>query len=468
MPADDRNQKFERALAQHLRGNPAGAGCPDAETLGAYHERTLSVEELAQWKQHIAGCAACQETLALVEETEKQLSEEWQDQLVGSMRSLAAVPRGEERELVARAMVAAATPGETPKRRMRPKMARWAIPLGAMAASVLIAIGIYEQHALRSPESNTVEMAQNERQAAPELSAPAGTTKESKPPEQDLRRAERDQLAVRPGATAVGQVHSAPNALPSPAAADSLRKDEEIEKKQTLSARVSSINGNAPAVPPPSPAGVAKEETPRSTTQSVEVLSETKPASTSAPPPSAPKSSEAGYAGAVAGTLDDGKRPADASKAKTSQQSLSRNMATNEMMAKQGGIGALVQIAAASGGTILTPDHKVWWKLGADGTAELTTDGGEKWKTIPTGAAAMLTSGSAPSAKICWIAGKAGTLVVTTDRGGHWTIVPTPIAGDLGGVHAVDGKHASIWDAAKRQSYETSDGGNTWKQITNE
>jgi hypothetical protein len=62
MPADDRDPKFERALAQHLRGGSAAAGCPDAETLAAYHERSLSLEEMANWKQHIAGCAVCQET----------------------------------------------------------------------------------------------------------------------------------------------------------------------------------------------------------------------------------------------------------------------------------------------------------------------------------------------------------------------------------------------------------------------
>ena len=79
MPADDRDPKFERALAHHLRAGSA-AGCPDAETLAAYQERSLSLEERAHWKQHIAGCAACQETLALVETTENQLAEEWQGQ----------------------------------------------------------------------------------------------------------------------------------------------------------------------------------------------------------------------------------------------------------------------------------------------------------------------------------------------------------------------------------------------------
>ncbi len=53
MPSDDRDSKFERALAQHLRGGSAQANCPDAETLAAYHERNLSLEEMAVEAAHL-------------------------------------------------------------------------------------------------------------------------------------------------------------------------------------------------------------------------------------------------------------------------------------------------------------------------------------------------------------------------------------------------------------------------------
>jgi len=48
MPADDRDQKFERALAQHLRRGSAQTGCPDAETLAAYQERSMSPGDMAR------------------------------------------------------------------------------------------------------------------------------------------------------------------------------------------------------------------------------------------------------------------------------------------------------------------------------------------------------------------------------------------------------------------------------------
>ncbi|HEU0370293.1 MAG TPA: YCF48-related protein, partial [Candidatus Acidoferrum sp.] len=85
-----------------------------------------------------------------------------------------------------------------------------------------------------------------------------------------------------------------------------------------------------------------------------------------------------------------------------------------------------------------------------------------------SGVSAALSSGSAPSGKVCWIAGAAGTLLRTTDGGNHWEVLHTPISGDLGGVHAADAKRASIWDAPNRLSYETSDGGATWKQTADD
>src|SRR3981189_3933762 len=94
MPADD--PKFERALAQHLRGGSAQANCPDAGTLAAYHERNLSLEEMAKWKQHISACEACQEALALVETTEDQLAENWEKQEIPGLEeaSIKAVAAG--------------------------------------------------------------------------------------------------------------------------------------------------------------------------------------------------------------------------------------------------------------------------------------------------------------------------------------------------------------------------------------
>jgi len=124
-------------------------------------------------------------------------------------------------------------------------------------------------------------------------------------------------------------------------------------------------------------------------------------------------------------------------------------------------VEALSAVAAA-------PDRKSIWRFGEHGTIAHSADGGKTWESQAAALTATLTSGSAPSKKVCWIAGSAGTLLRTTDGGKHWRLVTTPISTDLGGVHASDAKHASIWDVSNRRSYETSDSGLTWKQTANQ
>jgi photosystem II stability/assembly factor-like uncharacterized protein len=145
------------------------------------------------------------------------------------------------------------------------------------------------------------------------------------------------------------------------------------------------------------------------------------------------------------------------------------NGRNESLMSKQGVSNELAELSpGVLNGLILTPDNRVFWKLQPAGTVQLTTDGGKDWKSLETGANEYLTTGFAPSSNVCWIAGRSGTLLLTKDRGTHWSRINTPIAGDLGGVRAADAKHAAIWDEARRTSYETSDGGSTWKQTANQ
>jgi photosystem II stability/assembly factor-like uncharacterized protein len=106
------------------------------------------------------------------------------------------------------------------------------------------------------------------------------------------------------------------------------------------------------------------------------------------------------------------------------------------------------------------------WRFGEHGAIAHSSDGGKTWKPQVAAVAATLVNGSAPAKNICWIAGAAGTLLRTTDGGKHWQLIVTPIAGDLGGVLASDGKHANIWDAAHRETFQTSNGGKTWEKKT--
>jgi photosystem II stability/assembly factor-like uncharacterized protein len=111
---------------------------------------------------------------------------------------------------------------------------------------------------------------------------------------------------------------------------------------------------------------------------------------------------------------------------------------------------------------IISPDDAYSWRVGPGGKIEYSFNTSHTWTSQKSGVSTDLTAGSAPSAKICWVVGKAGTVLLTTDRGNHWKRLSSPIKEDIAGVYAQDGKHASIWTASHKQSFETNDGGATW------
>jgi hypothetical protein len=117
---------------------------------------------------------------------------------------------------------------------------------------------------------------------------------------------------------------------------------------------------------------------------------------------------------------------------------------------------------------IATPDKKIVWRVGGSGKIERTADQGKTWSSQTSGVVTDLTSGSAPTETNCWLAGKLGTLLRTMDGGKHWTLIETPLKADLGGVHAVDALHASIWNVANNRNFQTADGGVTWTPAANE
>jgi hypothetical protein len=465
MPSDDRDPKFERALAHHLRGGPAQANCPDAETLAAYHERNLSLEEMARWKQHISACEACQEALALVEATENQLAEDWEERGVPELdaASIESVPAGSvpERSAMGTRSTGTRTAAVSIATiRRRPALLRWALPLGALAAGVLVFIGIYEQRAPKVAHYSDTIIARHQEPAAPgDILDQKAVKVQPGPAPKDLPLSSAEMS--RPKKEQEPPFAAAAKPVPQTSeAGDAVRESRDHLDGRRLEKKIQ---------PSPAPEIRRQATTDTGVSQNSRVIS--------ASPPSAPPPAPSVLGGSAGGAAAQ-KPPAHAD-AKSAPSSVTEtvtvetqvaplNGRTDAMMMKQGVTNELVQVARSEAGVILTPDNKVFWKLQPAGTLQLTTDGGKKWKSLDTGANANLTAGFAPSSRVCWIAGKAGTLLLTTDRGRHWTRISTPIAGDLGGVHAADAKHASIWDAANRASYETSDGGANWKQTAGE
>jgi hypothetical protein len=452
MPIDDRDRQFERALARHLPGASPDSACPDAEILAAYHERTLSLEELARWKEHIAGCTRCQESLALVEQTENLPAEEGERQnlleAAGEFASpeprRAAAAHLQPAEKVVSVVSEIATPAPIGTVRTRPPW-RWIVPVGALAAGVIVWIGVREVRTQQIQQRESAQIAQSRPAPAPlpqsnyealdqsKKTEPAVTP--SPPPLPQLVSPQRagtagGVTAARPATNSLAinkqkdlEMASGGErvtALQTPPAASGY-----IAKSQSLNALTPPpASAPAPAAPAANqPAGRKKEEIPARVTQSVEVNS-------------------------AAPALD----------------STSAQVVTIEGR----DVADLLKLATVDRRYLVAPGEKLAWRLGDAGKIERSTDRGKNWKLQKSGVTVDLTAGSATSDKICWVVGKAGTVLLTTDAGKHWKLITSPITDDLGGVHATDARHASIWDVPNRKSFETSDGGATWTQSANE
>jgi hypothetical protein len=412
MASDDREQQFERALTRHLREASPDTLCPDAETLSAYHDRTLSLEEMAVWKEHISGCVRCQEILALVEETE-HVPAKWAKQRVHepvfSDVGLAAMPvSAAAPDFAARSATFSARPApeSLETQRVRRRNWQWIVPIGALAACAIVWVGYREI----SPQGRDAAMSAymaRKPEALPQLVSPAA----SSPP-----AAKQEESSV------------------------SSRKEMEASSGRAAAAQASNVahftdatKGNAPVVvvTPPAPAPLASGAF-------------SKAASPAPQQQSAPT------------VTVESQAPAEL------------DSTSSEMLTSQPGRLNLLAMAATDHRYIVAPGEKYAWRVGDSGKIEHTSNRGKTWKPQESGVALDLTGGSATSDKIVWVVGKGGTILLTSDGGRHWNAISSPIAGDLGGIHATDTLHASVWDVPNRNSFQTSDGGVTWNRAGNE
>ena len=536
---DDREQQFERALARLLRDASPGSGCPDAETLASYHERTLPPDEMERLREHIAGCMLCQEALALVAQSEDVPLEEWEAEEVpvGAYQeaSLAAL-RAASPELSA-SRSAIPSPAVTPLatlRRFRPKW-RWLAPIGVLAAAVIVWVGIRETHNERRNEALSLQTARNVP-SEPALSAPPQLPLEQRggprakalvpAPEaqSDLTldqkqaptakpqsaapnaTASSDQLSAGvaggvPGGAAGGVMggvatrENSPAKSLSPSAHIPLLKDknespapppasrpDDAEKKRDANVRNGRLSGR---VTDPSGAAVVGTNVrlfdPNGTL--VAATSTDTGGNYSVSLPTGQYRLELQQSGFKTDVVDQlNVSPGEnrlngelqvGSAAETVEvtaatpsldtTSATANTVTSSEISNLPTNGRqLLALAAIDHRYILAPGEKTAWRVGDAGKIEHSSDHGKSWKPQKSGISADLTAGSATSDKVCWLVGKSGTILLSTNGGKHWKQIATPIPGDLGGIHATDAHHASIWDVPNRATYETTDGGATW------
>ncbi len=499
MPPRDEESRFEQVLARHLRRGETGAGCPDAATLAAYHERALTAEEMNAFKGHIAACTSCQDVLAGLEASEGVIAREEHDRRVGSFGSAEAMPAVAAMPAVQEPRVdAAQAPRERPKR-----IWKWMAPAAAVAAGLLVWVGVRQ---VRNVPRGTTTVAVNTqpsapsdagrsspalRAQAPAQSADAQASLADKraqpalpaaPPPTSLSgtRKEADELTAQVSAGTAGKDQKLYQKLPrqDENATERYGYSEQAENEVSALTKQRAIGGEsaarggqkAPALPS---AQVAMEPGKKDAEQQFAVEN-------------APGKSSEYRAGQLAAS-EKAKRAVQEERQKRAQAdndtvaiaaggaAETKGVVTaNEGEHKFSKAAGAPQPATVAGdiqafnvksavGLAVAPEKRAMWAVGAGGMILKSLDGGTTWVPQASGVAAELLAGSAPSATVCWVVGRGGTILRTTD-GEHWERVASPVKSDLIGIEARGAQTAAVWISEKLPKYVTRDGGKTWQR----
>jgi hypothetical protein len=459
MALDDRDAKFEKALARHLHDTAQREACPDPETLAAYHERTLSPAELNSWKQHIAGCARCQELLAHLEITEEIPLDIDQREpaaaLVAAAQRNSSGARAAARQSATVQAINAKKVASAPP----PRIAlRWVVPAGAIAAGLLLWVTVQQRSRQENGATPPVQIAQNRPEP------PVVREKSAQPPPRNEERRDLQTSTLAAGSKKANPSNSvlsdkmaAAPGIPSAVGDRERAKSQgayfyKPQAKEQAAAHLEVLDKNAQEA--------TRQELPMDSIQNEKKLE-------MAPAPAAPPPQPSQLSG---GALDKGAAAAPEMVAK--QKAARANVATSseavEVSSGSKGATALRLEAVQNARIILAPNGKSLWRVGPGGAIEYSSSAGGKWAPQQSGVAADLVAGSAPSKKTCWIVGRSGTILLTTDGGAIWKQLAPPITDDLGGIQAFDALHATVWDVPNAHRYETSDAGVTWRSIPSE
>src|ERR1700682_1452128 len=483
MAADERDRRFDKALARHLRsaapaGEPArlpavpdsqGGACPDSETLAAYHERSLLSEQLNSLKEHIVGCAHCQALLAQLEATDgiSLQAAEQQEILAGkksdpvmAARNLESFPAAAASSQSQRA--AAAAPPKKSRRALLLRGARWQwlAPAGAIAAGLLVWIALHENQPLPLPSSKEVQVATNQAPPQPTPSVSTAPQAVSPSPKAPLKK---PQSAVDEFASA--NTRSAADAMKSTEKQQYLARgspSKSLADKESMARKDTGRDSSVDLLRAENQADLDAKTVPAGKQENAEVQVQAQAANVQSQNQSNSNSSRI-----------PGPAPLGQAEPKKMKAASAAPAAPPSQPAAVGGAAsgynssASLEVAReiSNPRLISPPGSSVIWRAGRSGLIEFSKDGGSSWSRPSSGVLADLLTGSAPSDKVCWIVGRVGAILLTTDGGAHWTLISSPLSEDLGGIRAADALHATIWNARNTKSFETSDGGQTWNRV---
>ena len=478
MGSDERDRRFDKALSRHLRASQGAAdaalhrgSCPDAETLAAYHERSLLPEELNSWKEHIVGCAHCQVILAQLESTDQIPLEAADKEEALAMKESVAAMATQNLETLPMAVAPSksqAASGTRLRQKARPFRLssgvrwRWLAPAGALAAGLLVWIAVHENEKPHLPALPTTQIAkiQEPPASAPSSSGPVSAA--LPPARSDLSKSKptTDETAppntrAKSGATRQSQKRDyEARAAPEKPFADKekgLRKDAGRDSNAELLRAGNQADLDAKAVAGPLQEKLELQEQGRAQPQgqAANVQSQNQNA----------------YSSKVAGPAPLNQAQ-PAKKMKTAPPAPAAPAPVGGTVAGLTAATSMMEAVSVSNPRLISPPgSNVVWRAGRGGLIEFSGDNGASWSRQTSGVLVDLLAGSAPSDKVCWIVGRVGAVLLTADGGAHWKSIAAPLGEDLGGVHALDALHATIWNALNTKSFETRDGGLTWQRV---
>jgi hypothetical protein len=456
---EDRDQLFEKALLRHFCADATGQSlCLDPELLAAYYERTLRPEEMAAAKLHMASCARCREIVAQLEST-RETSELRE---APEMARLDAVPPAPAKIPVEMMALAA-----TAKTKSISESRAWSlgslVPAGALAAGLLLWIGftVFRTHPkfnatpMQAANNRSEEPARQDSLDAASSAEVAKSALEERRPASGMRDANTDAK--------LSQNEPAPS---NPGMVREYSRRAAVPRAPGPNAPAAQAQGQVQRSAPADDSSAPLERSTIDRAAGQVAMASEVPAFDS--PQTQAQMAKSAVAGVAGGPVPPASSPSSRPASGPSAAALSAKKDTATGKTSDLAVYNAVATKTELDIRVAAPGGKAIWSVGANGQILFSQDSGRTWILQFTGITAALTGGSAPSDKVCWIAGAAGTLLLTTDGGQHWHTVATPITGDLGGVHAADALHASIWDLPNHAGYETADGGASWKPAANE
>ena len=505
MGHEDREQKFEQALARHLCADGAGTRneadahadvrsepgetelCPDAGKLAAFHEGLLLNEEMNATTEHIAGCSRCQQVLLLLEATDEiPLPVEMENDLQIREPVLSAGASGVD--YAARQKPSATNTGQ-PKPALKTPMdisqgrgfkaLRWAAPAGAIAAGLLIWSVTQTNRPVNklraTAQSENVQVAQqqprSEQLTAPRplpASPPVEPFAKTKP----LNEPRKDYGRSRQGDAESGGAGAQEVVTPNPEAKSASRGGVAASNSWTT-ARTGKSPANAPVGARDLNGLIALAPAPQARTEPQKQSGDTVSASAVPMDTSSADMSKQSAAPAPPAASGASANAADKKTGATPTQIVvdhpegdsqfipTERIATNDKLEMA---PPIKKDGLENAKVVLAPKGKVRWRLLGAGKIERSFNSGNSWSAQNSGVDVELLAGSAPSESVCWIIGSGRTILKTSDGGAHWSKVAWANPGEITGIQAFDAMHAVVYGGTEvmPSRFATNDGGATW------